>query len=182
MTRHTSRITYRDQLLRNQATMNMYADLAGKPRVEIPGIPPAPKPRAPRAEPPAVPLERDIQKQIIDGLRMHPLIGMVERVNGGTAIEKNQDGSDRYIKFHHVYPVDGQFLRSVDIHCTLKPSGRRFVIEVKRPGWTKPMDERERNQAAYIQHVRKCGGFGMFATSWDQVSDKLRVLSALLVD
>jgi hypothetical protein len=175
------RITYREQMQRNQTSLDLYADLAGKPRMVIP-VPPEPKKRAPR-EPsgvPPVPLERDVQRAIIDGLRMHPMIGLVERVNSGQATETDAAGNTRYIQFHHVYSVAGVRMRSVDLHCTLKPSGRRFVIEVKRPGWKAPRDERERAQQAYIAHIIACGGFGMFASSWDEVANELRRIASCL--
>ena len=170
--RRPGRISHRDQLLRNQSSMNLYADLYGKPRVTI-DIPPAPKPRAP-AQPSGLPLEKDVQFDIIMELRRHPMVGLVERVNSGTAMEVNGDGSKRFIDFSHVYSVPGvERMRPSDISVTLKPSGRRLVIEVKRPGWSRPRDERERQQIAYIQHIRACGGYGMVATSWDEVSTEL---------
>jgi hypothetical protein len=169
------RESLRDIMLRNQSTLDMYADLSGKPRVEVRDIPAAPKSRAPAA-PSGVPLERDVLREIIDGLRSHPAIGLVERINSGSAVETNSDGSKRHIQFHHVYRVGSDRLAAVDISCTLKPSGRRFVIEVKRPGWKTPRGEREEAQAAYIARVIECGGHGMFATSWAQVETVLNRL------
>jgi len=165
------RISLRDQMLRNQATMDLYAAMADKPRVII-NMPPAPKPRA-APEPSGVPLEKDVQKQIIDGLRMHRMIALVERVNSGTSVERNAAGEQRHIPFHRVYRVDGRRMNSPDIHCTLV-GGKRFVIEVKRPGWRGPRGEREEGQLAYIQHLRSVGAFGMFATGWDEVEIELR--------
>jgi len=172
------RISLRDQMIKNQATLDLYASLAGKPRMNLP-IPPAPVKRAPSV-PSGVPLERDVLKTIIAGLRIHPMIGLVERVNSGSAVETNADGSQRHIQFHHVYSVAGQKMRSVDVHCTLTPSGKRFVVEVKRQGWSRPKDQREEEQVAYIQHVRACGGHGMVATSWDEVQIELKRIHALL--
>lgn len=175
--RRVARISHRDQLLKNKASLDWYAALAGKPPVELAiDIPPAPQKRAP-AMPSGVPLERDVQKEIVDGLRSHPLIGMVERVNSGTALEQNLDGSKRYIEFHRVYPVAGIHFAAVDIHCTLRSGGRRFVIECKRPGWKEPRGKRELAQAAYINQIILCGGFGMFATSWKQVEYELKTIA-----
>ena len=184
------RKTFRETLMGHEATMQLYAALYDKPMPEraIP-IPPEPKKRdqkladfllgvvdkdalGPQPITSAimkVPLERDVQKQIIDGLRRHPKVGMVERINSGSAVERNADGSERHIQFHHVYSVNGVRMRAVDISCTLKVGGMRFVIEVKRPGWKAPRGEREEAQDAYIKHVRACGGMGMFATSWEEV-------------
>lgn len=165
----------RDIKLRNKRAMDLYADLAGKPRMTM-DIPPAPTPRAPKApeqqdRTPAL-LESDILKQIVGGLRAHPAVGMVERVNSGSAVERNADGSQRIIQFHHIYPNVGGRMRAVDLSVTLK-TGHRFVIEVKRPPWSRPRDTREHEQAAYIAHVIACGGYGMFATGWDQVHAEL---------
>ena len=159
----------REQALRVKASLDMYADLAGKPRMDIP-VPSAPKPRAPATTPRTVPLESEVQAAIIEGLRYHPMVGLVERVNSGAAMEYAADGSKRVIQFVVIYAAG---LASPDVHCTLKNSGRRFVIEVKRPGWKGPRDQREMRQEAYIDRVRACGGYGMFATSWDQVAAEL---------
>lgn len=169
------RISYRDQLLQNQKALDVYAAMADKPRLVL-DIPPAPKRREARAEPSVIPLEKDVQKAIIDGLRMHPMVGLVERINSGTAAETDQHGDTRYIQFVHVYSVGGQRFRSVDVHCTLHGgswAGKRFVVEVKRPGWKHPRGARELEQEAYIHHVRQCGGHGLFATSWEDVSHAL---------
>jgi len=174
--RKVGRISHRDQLLKNKASLDWYAALAGKPPVHNISIPPAPQKRAP-ALPTGIPLEREVQREIIDGLRSHPLVGLVERVNSGTAVEQNADGTQRYVEFHRVYPVAGVFFAAVDIHCTLRSGGRRFVIEVKRPGWKEPRGKRELAQAAYINHVIICGGFGMFATSWRQVEYELKTIA-----
>jgi len=171
------RESLRDTMLRNQRSMDMLADLNGKPRVQATGIPAAPKPRAPAAMRATlkapVPLESEIQKQIIDGLRMHRMVGLVERINSGAALETSDDGSRRYIEFSHIYPVaDAGRMRAVDLSVTLR-DGRRFVIEVKRPGWRGPTTQRELEQENYIRHIERCNGVGMFACGWDDVARKL---------
>ena len=184
--RRVNRVSYRDQLAANQKALDMYAAFSGKERVIV-DMPPEPKKRVPTVYnslsgaviKAPVPLEKDVQRSIIEGLRWHPLIGLVERVNSGSAVENNSDGSRRYIEFHRVYPVHGVKLAAVDVHCTLKPSGKRFVVEVKRPGWKKPTSDRELAQAAYIAQVIACGGHGMFATSWEQVET---MLSEIAID
>jgi hypothetical protein len=163
-------------MLRNQQSMNLYADLAGKPRVEAQGIPPAPKKRAAPVSRPYSPLESDIQRTIIDGLRRHPMVGLVERQNSGKAVEQNADGSKRFVQFSRVYPVAGAGdMRAVDLSVTLK-DGRRFAIEVKRGDWRGPTTQREAEQENYLRHIERCGGFGMFACSWDDVERKLEII------
>ena len=139
-------------------------------------VPPPPKKRAASA-PSAVPLESEVQAEIIAELRMHPMVGVVTRVNSGSAVERNADGSERHIQFVHVYSVRGVRFRPTDLDVTLAGpghwAGKRFIIECKRPGWRGPSDERERGQEAYIRFVIACGGYGMFAWSWEMVREYL---------
>lgn len=165
----------RDVKIRNQKSFDLYADLYGKPRVTI-DLGPEPKRRAPRSpDAHAAPSETDILKQIVGGLRMHPLVGMVERVNSGQSVETNADGSKRFVSFHHIYPNAGGRMRAVDLSVTLK-NGKRLVVEVKRPPWSKPRNTREEEQASYIAYVRACNGYGLFATSWEPVAILLRAI------
>ena len=157
MATRRSHESLRDVKLRNQRSFDLYADLYGKPRVTI-DVGPEPKHRAPR-DPAAVtaPSEADIQKQIVGGLRMHPFVGMVERVNSGQSVEPNADGTQRYVSFHHIYTNAGGRMRAVDLSVTLK-NGKRLVVEVKRPPWSKPRNTREQEQAAYIAYqIRREG-------------------------
>ena len=174
--RVVGRISLRDQMLRNQQSMDLYAALADKPR-HIIDIPDAPKPRAP-SMPSNIPLESDVLADIVDRLLDHPMVGLVERINSGTAVENNAFGDRRYISFNHVYRVPGipSYMRASDLSVTLKGghwAGRRLAIEVKRPGWRAPRDKREEEQFAYLLRVRTCGGYGLFATSWQDVAAEL---------
>lgn len=120
--------------------------------------------------PPPAPLETDIQRAIIEFLLRHPKIGLVERINSGAAVGENSHGKKTFVRFNKIYAHN---LRRVDIDCTLTgPSigGKRFVIEVKRPPWTKPTDQREIEQANYIDLIYSLGGHGMFAVSVEQVA------------
>jgi len=110
------------------------------------------------------PNEGDVQKPIIEMLIKHPMVAWVERHNSGVMQKEG-----RYVRYHKVYK---QKVRKADLDCQLK-NGKRLVIEVKKPGWTKPTDEREREQAAYISMVQEFGGFGMFAVSVEQVIEML---------
>jgi hypothetical protein len=169
------RMSYRDTLILNQKAMDTWAAVYGKPTVSLGPIPDAPKKRERSTQAPAVPLEKDVQKSIIDFLLRHPKIGLVERINSGTMQSDNGDGTTRYTQFNKVYgrASNGEFMDMPDICCTLNGNGKRFVIEVKRPGWKKPTNDHERRQAAYIMHIVECGGYGMFATSVDDVALKL---------
>ena len=49
-------------------------------------------------------------------------------------------------------------------------SGGRFLaVEVKKPGWTAPKNDRERAQSAFIGTVNSMGGQAGFATSVDDL-------------
>jgi hypothetical protein len=50
--------------------------------------------------------------------------------------------------------------------------GRFFAVEVKRPGWKAPTDDRERAQSAFLTNVRALGGVGLFAQSVEDVFGK----------
>lgn len=177
-----TRLTLRQLKQRNELATNLYATL-GQEQVRF-DIPEAPKPRAPRdpSAEPAVPLERDVQAAIIEGLRQHPMVGIVHRMNSGQAVERNADGSNRYIQFSHVYSVRGVRFRATDLDVTLQGpgpwAGKRLVLEVKRSGWKAPRDERERGQEAFIRFVRACGGYGAFVTSWAEVEIELERIRA----
>lgn len=120
--------------------------------------------------------ESDIQAEIIAFLRAHPKVKIVERHNSGTAVEQGANGGKRFIRYNTVFKVAGVRMRKVDIDCTLV-NGRRFVVEVKRPPWTAPTDQREIEQENYIQHVRAATSYGLFATSVRQVSDALDAIN-----
>jgi hypothetical protein len=54
---------------------------------------------------------------------------------------------------------------SSDLIGLVKPSGRMIVLEVKLPGWKKPRNAHEREQAEFIEMIKQAGGHGAFATS-----------------
>ena len=54
------------------------------------------------------------------------------------------------------------------------PGGRFVACEVKRPDWTKPENERDRAQLAFIGQVNALGGIGFFATHKDHYHEALR--------
>lgn len=162
------RQSLRQTMTDNQKAMDGLARMMGKPTVSLGAIPDAPKPRAKPAIPPM--LEKDIQKAIIHLLAWHPKVHRVIRMNSGTFMETDAHGDARYIRASTLHGVKGE--RISDLLCQLK-DGRLFAIEVKRPGWKKPTDQREIEQAAYIAGVIAGKGEGMFATSSQEVADKL---------
>lgn len=151
------RISYRDQLLANQASLDQYAALSGKPRHVI-DIPPEPVKRAPRD--PREPTEHEIQSAVYAALRMHPRVCFVGRFNSGGAVETNADGTQRHLRFNTVKGFS-------DLHGMLK-GGRAFYIEIKsRKG--RLTDD----QALFIDRVLNGGGIAGVARS---VEDALALI------
>ena len=141
------RRTLREQMLRNQATENLYAALSGKPARELP-IPPEPKRRTKREPAPdevRQPSEAEILKAILQLLRRHPKVALCWRQNSGTFQERNRDGTTRYIRANTQRGMS-------DIMGALM-DGRTLAIEVKsRTGRMRP------GQEEFLQQIRAAGG------------------------
>jgi hypothetical protein len=137
------RETLREVMLRNQATMDRYAAISGKPRVLL-DIPPEPAKRGPR-KPSGQPTEAQILKAIMALLKRHPKVAQCWRQNSGTFQERNRDGSVRYIRANTAKGMS-------DIMGVMK-DGRTLAIEVKsatgrmRPG-----------QEEFLATIRQAGG------------------------
>jgi hypothetical protein len=167
------RVSLREQIETNNKWDRFYALMNGlPPRAQV-------QLKAKRVMSPRVAdgtYESDIQRDIIEMLRKHPKVRIVERHNSGTAVEIGADGQKRFIKYNNVFKVAGVRMRKADIDCTLT-NGKRFVVEVKRLPWKAPTDQREREQENYINHVKAATGYGMFATSVQQVRDALDAIT-----
>lgn len=76
---------------------------------------------------------------------------------------RNSVGYDeeKHVKF-------GLMKGSSDLIGLVKPSGRMIVLEVKLPGWKKPRNAHEREQAEFIEMIIKAGGYGAFVTSVEE--------------
>ena len=122
----------------------------------------APRPRAPRLpRADAIhkePLERDIQKAIIQALRLHPRVLKVTRFNSGGSMHRGAHGRDQLVLFSSE-PVP-------DLFVLLK--GGFAWLEIKRPSFKAPRDEREERQARFLACVREAGGIGCFVRSVDE--------------
>jgi hypothetical protein len=142
----------------NQKSMDVYAAMSGKPRVEF-DIPPEPKKRAP-AKPSNEPSEAQILRAIMALLRHHPKVASYWRQNSGTFAERNRDGSTRYIRANTAKGMS-------DIMGVLK-DGRTLAIEVKsRVGRMRP------GQEEFLQTIRQAGGVAGVCRS---VEDAQRLL------
>lgn len=159
-TKRAGKKSFRDTLRENNAADRFYAAMAGKEPMFQSEI----RERKPRAalltpKPAAAPLEKDIQKAILQALKLHPMVAFVGRFNSGVAV--NTDGNvSRYTRFNTVAGFP-------DIHGMLQ-GGTAFYIEVKRPGG-KPSDE----QRDFLALIKRNGGRGGIAYS---VEDALSII------
>lgn len=106
----------------------------------------------------AAPLEKDIQKAILQAIALRRDVVFVGRFNRGQAVATNGNGDVRYTPFNSVpgFP---------DIHGLLV-GGKAFYIEVKRPPphYRKP----EPDQQRFLDEARVGGAFAGVACSVDE--------------
>lgn len=110
----------------------------------------------------AVPLEKEIQGQILQFLRLMKVFSWRQN-SGAMKGEATATTARRFIKFAS---VDGLS----DIIGLLPPKGRFLAIEVKRPG-QRPTDK----QAEFIDEVNRNGGLAFVATSVKDVEESLKL-------
>ena len=131
-------------------------------------------PVRPRAKPRQ--LEAPVVLAITDLLRVHPKILWIARFNSGAASYESSSGRYQPVWFHRVLR-EPERTRVPDFFGLMRNRGWSYVpiaIEAKAPGWTKPRDDREREQAAFLRMIIDCGGVALFATDAEQVADALR--------
>ena len=159
------RPTLRETITRNQATMDLYAAMSGKPRVEL-TMPPEPVKRAPRAKP-AEPrgTEADVMKAVHAFLRVHPRVAWFMRINSGAV----SDG-DRHVVFYRLW-MRGLGVRSKGMADYLGQldDGRLFLLECKRPGLRKATPE----QQELLEWCRWHGGRAAVVQSVEDVAEVL---------
>lgn len=149
------RIPLREQKQNTQRSLDHYAALYDKPRVVI-DIPPEPKRRAP-AGADGKPLERDIQKAILQMLSLRKDVVFYGRFNRGQAQSTDAHGRVHYTSFNTVAGFP-------DIHGMMS-GGRAFYLEVKRPGGRESDD-----QITFIAKVKAGGALAGFAYSVGQAA------------
>lgn len=154
------RISYRESLLRNKASLDFAAAAGDKTYEFTTPIPPPPKARSVRRPydgQPVVPLEKEIQKAILQRIALRKDVVFVGRFNRGQALA-SYNGETRYTPFNSVpgFP---------DIHGLLV-GGRAFYIEVKRPPphYEKPSKE----QQAFLDAARVGGACAGVACSVEE--------------
>lgn len=159
------RPTLRETIAKNQASMDLYAAMSGKPRVEL-TMPPEPVKRQPRAKP-AGPrgTEADVMKAVHAYLRVHPRVAWFMRINSGAV----SDG-DRHVVFYRLW-MRGLGVRSKGMADYLGQldDGRLFLLECKRPGLRKATPE----QQELLEWCRWHGGRAAVVQSVEDVAEVL---------
>lgn len=171
------RKSLRETMADNAKAMEQYAKLSGKPTPEsYTALTMHVKPKVVRAAPvpsskPPVPLEADVSKAVSQYLAAHPKVKFAVRQNSGAAMMTGKGGAQMPIFFYKFAARKGIEMRITDYWgLTNESPSRMFAIEVKRPGWTKPIDQREREQANFIEVV----GLGGFVTCVEDVERLLK--------
>src|SRR3990167_3677460 len=156
--------TFREKLAANEAALKAMSQDGTLPEPMQRAFdnvrPPPPRKRAERLDAPHKPLERDIQRAIIEALRLHPRVLKVVRFNSGGSMHRGANGKDYLVMFSSE-PVP-------DLFVLLKAPPRICWLEVKRPGWDRPRDLREERQSAFLAAVREAGGIGQFVRSVEE--------------
>ena len=162
----------RETLRENQRGLDTWAKMFGKPQTVHIGVKPKREivNHSPKDE-----LEASVIADISKLLAHHPKVLFACRSNSGAAYMTGRDGKEMPVTFNRIIraPFD---IRIVDFWGILQDgSFRLFSVECKRRSWTKPTDQREHEQAAFLQMVRDAGGIGIFATCVEDVIEAFNV-------
>ena len=157
---------------KHRAWMDFMVPAAGEQRERFEerfpesALTPLPIKRGPRVDHP------DLEKHVIAAvgqlLAVHPRVLFAVRINSGAASYVNAAGKTVPVWFNR-WLRSPEKMRLVDFLGATTDS-RLFAFEAKRPSWTKPTDQREREQAAFLALVCKVGGIGEFITDAEQVN------------
>ncbi len=161
------RKSLRDTLIENNKASAWYAAMAEKPAVNLAPIPP--KREYTRSGERG---ETDVIVDVIKLLKDHPRILYALRMNSGSAEYTGKDGRLAPVWFHK-WVRKPEKIRMSDFYGATTDA-RILAVECKRPGWKKPTDDRELEQAAFLEIVRKNGGIALFCTDASQVIEALR--------
>jgi len=154
----------RETLRENQRGMDMWAKMYGKPQTVQIDVKPKREivNHSDKHE-----LEASVIAEISKLLAHHPNVLFACRSNSGAAYMLGRDGKEMPVTFNRIIRSPVQ-MRISDFWGILR-DGRPLAIECKRRSWTKPTDQREHEQAAFLQMVRDAGGVGIFATCAEDV-------------
>lgn len=111
-------------------------------------------------------LERDVLTEVSELLAVHPAILFAVRQNSGALYYQRGDqrgGKSVPVHFFKWLRRRTQ-MRLVDIWGATT-DGRLLAIELKKPSWGGPSDDREREQRAFLECILTAGGRAGFARS-----------------
>lgn len=153
--------TIREAYKLSQDATNWYADMAGKPRVDLVGALPPKRTYAAR-KPSTEPTEAQILKAIMALLKYHPKVAKVWRQNSGT-FQMQYGDKTRYVRANTAKGM-------ADIMGILK-DGRTLAVEVKsRTGKV------HAHQVDFLNTIHHAGGVSFVARSVDDVQHYLNEL------
>ena len=130
------------------------------------------KPVRERAKP--VQREAPVVAAISELLATNPRVLIALRVNSGMASYEAKTGKYAPVWFHkwlrspEKMRMSDFFGLMDDPEWSVNPRCIPLAIEAKAPGWKKPSDDREREQAAFLSFILNCGGRAGFATSVEE--------------
>lgn len=149
--RSPARKSLRDTILESQRSLDYYAAMTGKPRIEL-AVPEQRTRAAPK--PSGNPTEAQVLKAVLAAVRLHPKVARVWRQNSGTFAEQNRDGSTRYVRANTAHGMS-------DLMGFLK-DGRVLAIECKSAtGRLQP------HQKEFLYKIVAAGGVAGVARSVD---------------
>ncbi len=160
---------------KNRAWLDMMVPKAGEQRERFESrfpesdLAPLPVKRGPRVE--HADLEKHVLAAVGELLAVHPRVAFAIRQNSGAASYEAATGKFAPIWFHKWIRAPEPMKMADYMGATVE--GRLIALECKRPSWTKPTDERERQQAAFLALVLKIGGIAGFITDARQVEEML---------
>ena len=131
------------------------------------GIPHTLKTRA-APKPSGEPLEADVLRAVTDLLAVHPRVLFALRQNSGAASYQRADGTHAPL-WMYKWIRSPEPITLPDVWGMLY-TGRLFFFELKRPGWSKPTDDRERRQALFLDIVREKGAIAEFITDAEEIN------------
>ena len=152
----------REQRIAVNKALEFYAVMSGKPTPD--GLANVIAPKRKYTKHAIEETEAPVLDAVGDVLWKHPRVLLAIRQNSGAA---------GYVQFFRIIrQPEGVKLKMPDYWGFLT-DGTPYAIECKKPDWSKPVNEREESQAAFLGMIRGLGGIGIFATSAQQVSEAL---------
>lgn len=143
------RLSLAEQRRISQSAHDYWGAMTGKEPIDVGA--------KPKREPPKTfrlsaerPLERDVLKAVTAYLRLHPLVGWVQRINSGAATDER----GQFMRFHTITGCS-------DLIGQLK-TGEFLACEIKRPG-ERPTEP----QLLFLRMVEHFGGCAGWADSVD---------------